>query len=58
MFSYCRPELDLQLRLFGMVDILALPGLSMIKGLIVDFLCNMMGPQVMCSLTVECVLSP
>ena len=40
-----RPELDLQLRLFGMVDLLALPGLSMIKGLIVDFLCNMMGPQ-------------
>jgi hypothetical protein len=40
-----RPELDLQLRLLGMVDLLALPGVSMIKGLIVDFLCNMMGPQ-------------
>lgn len=40
-----RPELDLQLRLLGMVDLLALPGLSMVKGLIVDFLCNMMGPQ-------------
>ncbi len=40
-----RPELDLQLSLFGMLDILSLPGLSIIKSLIVDFLCQFMGPQ-------------
>ena len=40
-----RPELDLQIKLFGMLDLLTLPGLSLIKGLIIDFLCDFMGPR-------------
>ena len=40
-----RPELDLEVRLFGMLDILALPGLCWLKTLIVDYICDKLGPQ-------------